>query len=321
MLYYRKYRHVIINPQWVINAFRVILTDDRLLPTDDVILSADLINYTENAVLTTNFAKALFQKNEDKSFLQHVEIVFAFLEEFGLLVKAFLGQDQYGQPRYDRNYTVPSKLRHAPPLMEISSMLTAKGVVVSRTLCIVFENVFIPQELFDRIYAGIIKTFKPMESMLLQEEEQVAAESFVILNHSSNHVYKGIGCFHVDDLYDMIVHMQWEESTITVTLFSTSEPGIPDGTGAAVRQKLDGVIEHTLEVSRQKHLVCTYKLHCGFQLKANDKPRDRDGILRSARGLPCQSKGCCGGHILTKHDWHVWFPDTVVCTVSNVARI
>ncbi|OWF50640.1 uncharacterized protein LOC110450176 isoform X2 [Mizuhopecten yessoensis] len=297
VLYYRKYGKVIINPQWVINAFREILTDEKFLPTDDLLLKADLIKYTRNAILTVNLAKMLWQSKEDNSYIQHVDILFAFLEEFGLLVKACLGQDMEGKPLYDDDYTVPSKLQKAPDMYQISNVL--KGEVCSRTLCFVFEDAFTPQELFDRIYAGIIKTFRLAEKTSGNSPNR----ELQVLR-----VYKGLGCFKIDDLCNMVVRMQWEQSMIAVTLFTTSEPQIPDDTGRKVRQKLETIIQHTLEVSRQEHLEYRYKLHCRFYLKPSDNPREEDGIVRTVSGLPCQGEDCSGKHTLTKRDWHVWFP-------------
>ncbi|OWF44233.1 serine/threonine-protein kinase roco5 [Mizuhopecten yessoensis] len=290
VLYFRKYGKVIINPQWVMNAFREILTDKKFPPTDDVLLGADYFKYTENAILTVNLAKKLWQSKEDNSYIQHVDILFTFLEEFGLLLKACLGQDKEGKPLYDDDYTVPSKLEKAPQDMNpISNLL--EGKVRSRTLCFVFEDVFTPQELFDRIYAGIIKTFRPAEE-----------------TSGNLRIYKGLGCFKIDDLCNMVVRMHWEQSVIAVTLFTTSEPKIPDDTGTKVRQKLETIIRHTLKVSRQEHMEYRYKLHCRFYLKPSDNLREEDGIVRTTQGLPCQGEGCSGKHYLTKQDWHKWFP-------------
>ncbi|XP_060063252.1 probable serine/threonine-protein kinase pats1 [Ylistrum balloti] len=308
VLYFRKYRKVIINPQWVINAFREILTDEKFLPSDDLLHTADITKYLQNAVLTVDLAKELWKLKEDNSYIQHIDILFAFLEEFGLLVKGYQGQDQYGNPVYDHDYTVPSKLQTAPDINQISSLLKAKGTVCSRTLCFVFEEVFTPQELFHRIYAGVIKKFRPAK---------VASETGPITTYEEKQIYKELGFFKVDDLCNMVVSTQWEQSVIAVTLYTTSEPRILGDTCLKVRQTMETIIQYTLELSRQQHLKYSFKLHCRFYLQPNDIPRDGDGIRKTTRGLPCQGDDCAGKHILINHDWFLWFPAPVTRTVCN----
>ncbi|XP_069128400.1 probable serine/threonine-protein kinase roco6 isoform X1 [Argopecten irradians] len=298
VLYFRQYDKVIVNPQWVINAFREILTDEKFLESDNLLLEADLIKYSHQALLTVDLAKMLWNSTEEDSFIQHIDILLAFLEEFGLLVKACVGQDEQGKPVYDENYTVPSKLQSIKGIKQIHDLLNVKGTVCSRTLCFVFKDVFTPQELFDRIYAGVIKAFKPIEKNSARSPNQ----------GPSKQIYKGLGCFMIDDLCNMVVHTQWEQSVITVTLFTTSEPRIPEGTGKRVREALEVIIRHTLEVSRQGHLQYRHMLHCTFSLDQSDSPRQEDGIVRAARGVACQGGVCSGKHILTKLDWQVWFP-------------
>ncbi|XP_033730298.1 uncharacterized protein LOC117319634 [Pecten maximus] len=308
VLYFRQYGKVIINPQWVINAFREILTDEKFLDPNDLLLTADLNKYSQSAILTVDLAKTLWKSKKDGSYIQHVDILFAFLEEFGLLVKACLGQDQQGNPIYDDDYTVPSKLQNIPDMNQISDLLNAKGTVCSQTLCFVFQDVFTPQELFERIYAGVIKVFRPAEEDSGRRPHDACR---------SKQIYKGLGCFKIDDLCNMVVRTQWEQSVIAVTLFTTSEPRIPDDTGLKVRQTLETIIRHTLEVSRQEHLRYGHQLHCRFYLKQSDSPREGDGIVRAVRGLSCQGVDCSGAHVLTKRDWHVWFPVTVTQAANN----
>ncbi|XP_069128379.1 uncharacterized protein [Argopecten irradians] len=298
VLYFRQYDKVIVNPQWVIHAFREILTDERFLESDNLLLEADLIKYSHQALLTVDLAKMLWNSTEEDSFIQHIDILLAFLEEFGLLVKACVGQDEQGKPVYDENYTVPSKLQSIKGIKQIHDLLNVKGTVCSRTLCFVFKDVFTPQELFDRIYAGVIKAFKPIEKNSARSHNQGPTKQ----------IYKGLGCFMIDDLCNMIVHTQWEQSVITVTLFTTSEPRIPEGTGMRVREAMEVIIRHTLEVSRQDHIQYRHMLHCKLSLDQSDSPREEDGLMRAARGLACQGGDCSGTHILTKLDWRVWFP-------------
>ncbi|XP_069128363.1 uncharacterized protein [Argopecten irradians] len=298
VLYFRQYDKVITNPQWVINAFREILTDEKFLDPDNLLLEADRRKYLQHALLTVNLAKMLWDLKEEGSYIQHIDILLAFLEEFGLLVKACVGQTEQGNPVYDENYTVPSKLQSIEDVKQISDLLKVKGTVCSRTLCFVFKEVFTPQELFERIYAGVIKAFRPIDK-----------DSAIIPNQGpTKQIYKGLGCFMIDDLCNMVVHTQWEHSVITVTLFTTSEPRIPEGTGKRVREALEVIIRHTLEVSRQDHLQYLHKLHCKLSLDQSDSPREEDGIVRAAKGVSCHGADCSGKHTLTKLDWQVWFP-------------
>ncbi|XP_033750107.1 uncharacterized protein LOC117334538 [Pecten maximus] len=129
-------------------------------------------------------------------------------------------------------------------------------------------------------------------------------------------LFRGFGCFEINDFYSMILSMHWERSTIAVTLFSPTQQELPPSSGCHVRERLEQILQETLKMSCQQHFQYTYKLHCNYHLNPYDTPLDPGSVIYAKEGLPCKGEECLGKHRLTKSDLLFW-GITQACTTTQ----
>ncbi|XP_069106433.1 uncharacterized protein [Argopecten irradians] len=212
------------------------------------------------------------------------------MEKFGLIVKMQITDNTTGDVRFSKTYTVPSKLEELQDLKDITYSL--KQLAVSKTLCLIFDDL-VPEELFNRVFAVILRTFK------ISALPGTAAQDTICL-------FRGFGCFEINDLCSMILPMHWERSTIAVTVFSHSQPELPPGSECRARKTLERILQETLAMSCQQHYQYSYKMHCNFYLNPYDTPVDMYSVMYAHGGMSCKGDDCRGKHKLTGSDLLVW---------------
>ncbi|XP_021340015.1 uncharacterized protein LOC110441235 [Mizuhopecten yessoensis] len=324
VIYFREFDFIINDPQWLADFFSIFITDDQFLPTDDLLLTRDLELCTTKGELTHELIDGLLSLEKNQRFRPHKSNLLALMEKFGLIVRILMSGTTTENAQFSETYTIPSKLmelQNFDGITEKVSYLQQSNLFVSKTLCFVFKDVSVPDELFHRIFAKIMRTYK-VASLSIQGLEE-AAERDQATTDNTTCLYSGFGCFEVNDLCRVIVSMHAERSTIAVTVISLIEIELPADTGPRIRLKLEQILRDTLQMSNQLHFQYAHQLHCNFHLRPYDTPVQLYGIIHSERGVPCKGVECRGQHRLTKTDSTFWDIEQHLATVEgreNVAE-
>ncbi|XP_069106432.1 probable serine/threonine-protein kinase pats1 [Argopecten irradians] len=291
VIYFREIDCIVNDPQFLVDFFSVLITeDDFFLKQDDMILARDLEQYKTKGELTPELINGILNQRQNNDFLSHADNLLALMEKFGLIVKMQITDNTTGDVRFSKTYTVPSKLGELQDLKDITFSL--KQLAVSKTMCLIFDDL-VPEELFNRVFAVILRTFK------ISALPGTAAQDTIFL-------FRGFGCFEINNLCSMILSMHWERSTIAVTVFSPSQPKLPPGSGRLAREALERILQETLAMSCQQHYEYSYKMHCDFYLNPYDTPIDMYSVMYAQGGMPCKGDDCRGKHRLTVSDLLVW---------------
>ncbi|XP_021366308.1 uncharacterized protein LOC110458746 [Mizuhopecten yessoensis] len=318
VIYTTEFDTVITNPQWLLDALSVIITDVQFMPNEtDILLKNDLQLYQEKGLLTYSLVQELFEKSGNETHRNHLDIILKHFVRFGMIVKNVISEHKNGQPGDNNAYIVPSKLETLTDIREIANVIRTKARIVTKALCFQVKGDLIPLETFDKIYAGILQEYDPLRLTPRQCPDnwcqKITYISLGILKDSEDKetksIYRNFGCFAVDDSTNMIVSVHWEQSCITITLFSHIDDTIPGTVARVIRQRIDDIIKKTLSVCKQDNIAYEYKLHCSYQIDHGDQPRDRTAILEKEGGVQCLGKKCRRKHTLCKEDWIFWLPD------------
>ncbi|OWF36836.1 uncharacterized protein LOC110441079 [Mizuhopecten yessoensis] len=307
VIYFREFDHVINDPQWLADCFSLLITDDQFLPKDDLVLARDLELYKTKGELTPNLIDSFLCLDQNKAFLPHKSILLALMEKFGLLVRILISEPNTADVCFSEAYTIPSKLLELENINGITddiNYLKKRNLAVSQTLCFIFHDVFVPEELFHRIFATIMRTYRTASLSLRRIEDEPGTDP--LTTKDTTHLYRGFGCFEVNDLCRMILSMHWERSTIAVTLFSPSESKLPPDSGPLVRNTLERIIQKTLQMSNQQHFQYTHTLHCNFHLSPYDTPVELYSVIHAKGGMFCKGEECRRKHRLKKSDLLFW---------------
>ncbi|XP_033739226.1 uncharacterized protein LOC117326576 [Pecten maximus] len=307
VIYFREFDYVINDPQWLADFFSILITDDQFLQHNDLLLRRDLDLYKAKGELTEKLIAGLLGVEKNKKFAPFKTVLLALMEKFGLIVKVLLPKTATENRHFSETYTIPSKIRELQNIDWISdkvNSLKCQNLAVSKTLCFVFEEVYVPTELFHRVFAHVLKTY-PTADLSTRSSEKAAEES-KRSTEDTDCLYMGFGCFEVNDICRMILSMHAERSTIAVTVFSPTESHLPAYSGKHVRLSIERILRETLQMSKQEHFHYSHQLHCNFHLSPYDTPVQLYGIIRSKKGVCCKGGECQGQHLLTKADTEYW---------------
>ncbi|XP_021370494.1 uncharacterized protein LOC110461371 [Mizuhopecten yessoensis] len=318
VIYFREFVFIINDPQWLADFFSILITDDQFLPKDDLLLIRDLERYTTNGELTHELIDVLLSLEKNQKFRPHKSHLLALMEKFGLIARVLISGTTTENAQFSETYTIPSKLmelQNVDAITEKVSYLQQSNLFVSKTLCFVFKDVSVPDELFHRIFAKVMRAYKAASLSIRGLEE--AAERGQTKTDNTICLYSGFGCFEVDDLCRVIVSMHAERSTIAVTVISLTETQLPAESGPRIRLKVKQILRDTLHMSNQLHFQYAHQLHCNFHLSPFDTPVQLYGIIHSERGVPCKGVVCRAQHRLTKTDTTFWDIEQHLATVEG----
>ena len=130
---------IVINPQWLINAFR------QVIDIDD---SAGPVNRIKSPTRATLVPDAVDIVWKDERFENHIPILLMFMENFGLLTKPLNGAE----------YFIPSLMKCHSDAGEITKWLDPSIRFISKTLVLDFrkDDQQIPFPHFDKLMAEFI---------------------------------------------------------------------------------------------------------------------------------------------------------------------
>ncbi|XP_060080722.1 uncharacterized protein LOC132560082 [Ylistrum balloti] len=237
---------LILDPQWLIKAFRMIVTTVKFRQEG---LDIDLITkYEKTRRLTLPFVDAVWTHGSVDGFMEFRDTILFYLDRLELIVKPL---PKEGEASVDY-YIVPCLLDEPNP-DQIRPLLEQKGTIKSPTLCFEFLGRFIPPAVYNKILASCIHRFEVLR--MPNQDDKL-------------YLQQGLACFAISGRWNMVLHCR--DSQMKITLFSSVVKKAEEGDGYMVRIILESIVQATMKRSQQGHLKFDYYVSDHFQVK-NDE--------------------------------------------------
>ncbi|XP_045173248.2 uncharacterized protein LOC123534863 [Mercenaria mercenaria] len=145
--------HIVLDPQYLIDAFKCIITAERFCTNDPDIRPLWKILHTEGRLKKALIDKQ-WRKDADKMFIKHKEILISFLTKHHIISEATRFDDSTQQSLRLGWFVVPSLLKARLP-QEMQLFLIDKKQTSVRFV-LVFENSTIVSTVYHRLMAALI---------------------------------------------------------------------------------------------------------------------------------------------------------------------
>ncbi|XP_033750651.1 uncharacterized protein LOC117334916 [Pecten maximus] len=276
-------RKLVLDPQWIVFAFRCLITDSKFTHFESSNLDTMWKMYHMNAELLQPLVDVLWREDP---FREHKAILLTLMENLGLI----------SRPKSLNNIQADEKVQYyiVPTILKetsfdwLESVLDEDTLAQSCTLCMAYE--FLPFTIFHKLLAACIGNYK------------IAAH----LTQESVPLQKGFGCFMVGQHWHMILHCK--NSVVKVTMFKfvemKEEKIIMPGELVEVREFLEGALKKILDRHQLGHLSFQYEVHCKFWCGENEHRVSVDNIQQEKK-LRCCSKPKL--HFFNTEDLAPWF--------------
>ncbi|XP_069102409.1 uncharacterized protein [Argopecten irradians] len=270
----------ILQAQWTIDAFKKVITDPKFTANLPKILRPQWVQYEKSGILPVRLLMQLW--NEER-FHEHKEILCIVMETLNLLAKP-LSDD----PNDIGYYIVPCMLKTANPEV-LRPLLEDPNTVTTVTLCLKFNNPFIPQAVWDKLIASCIHRFERLNEQ----------------GHDGlKFVQRGFACLAVNGLWNMAINCR--ENAMKVIMFTKDVQVNAKGAGISLFCILENLLQRVLDQNQQSHLKYQLYLHNDYRFTSNDKMVKIDELKQFER-LECIGPNGC--EWINRDDIYVWFED------------
>ncbi|XP_069102888.1 uncharacterized protein [Argopecten irradians] len=272
---------VILQAQWTIDAFKKVITDPKFTTNLPKVLKPQWVQYEKSGILPVTLLMQLW--NEER-FLDNKEILCIVMETLNLLAKP-LSDDPNGDIGY---YIVPCMLKTADPEV-LRPFLEDPNIVTTVTLCLKFNNPFIPQAVWDKLIASCIHRFERLNEQ----------------GHDGlKFVQRGFACLAVNGLWNMAINCR--DHAMKVIMFTKDAQVNAKGAGISLFCILENLLQRVLDQNQQSHLKYQLYLHNDYRFTSNDKMVKIDELKQFER-LECIGPNGC--EWINRDDIYVWFGD------------
>ncbi|OWF52807.1 serine/threonine-protein kinase pats1 [Mizuhopecten yessoensis] len=286
---------VVLQAQWMMHAFRAIITDPKFTTKLTTKQRLQWSDYEKSGILTVDFIRELWGRYKNSGFLEEEETLYIALETLGLLSKPLSVDSEVNY------FVVPSILRTADPEI-IQSVLDDPDTVITVALCLKFDNPFIPQAVWDKMIAACVHRFQRLEEPGLD---------------GSTFIKRGFACLAVDCLWNMIINCC--KNVMKVTMFKKdTDKSVPAGAGINLRIILELLLERILKLNHQSHLRYHFYLHNDYRFTADEKMVNVNDLGETPR-LQCYSSHGCKW--MEREDLFIWFREPYPKTKKTHDRL
>ncbi|OWF52110.1 uncharacterized protein LOC110448196 isoform X2 [Mizuhopecten yessoensis] len=275
---------IVLQAQWIIDAFKVIITDPKFFTELTMKQGHDWTAYQKSGVLPVEFIRQLWGRYEKCRFIEEEETLYITMETLGLISKP-LSVD--AEVNY---FIVPSILQTADPEI-IRPVLDYPDTVTAVALCLKFDNPFIPQAVWDKMLAACIHRFQQLEEPGMD---------------GSKFIQCGFACLQVKSLWKMIIVCKDNAMKMVMFTRSTDQEVLLPGTGISLRKIMQGILMRILQMNNQSHLGYQFYLHNDYRFTSNDKMVTLKD-LRQRDIVECY--GSDGYGWIQRKDMYFWFED------------
>ncbi|XP_033726112.1 probable serine/threonine-protein kinase pats1 [Pecten maximus] len=214
---YSKNPFAILQPQWVIDAFKAIMTAPKFKVNLPPKMKLEWTKYEKTGVLSVEFLTQLWKDR----FLDDMDTLNIVMETLSLLAKP-VSDDPNVEVDY---FIVPSMLQTADPQM-IQQILDDPNTVTTVTLCLMFKHPFIPQAVWDKMIASCIHRFQR-----LKEPEY----------DGSKFIQRGFASLTVDALWNTVINCR--DNAMKITMFKRDTDKLTKGAGINLLKILHFLIQ------------------------------------------------------------------------------
>ncbi|XP_053400312.1 probable serine/threonine-protein kinase pats1 [Mercenaria mercenaria] len=287
--------HIVLNPQYLVDAFKCIITSQRFCNNDPTIrpLWKKLMN---NARLETGLIEHQWSQNKDKSFLENQDILLAFLKKHCIISEAMAFDENSYTSSGLGWFVVPSLLKHHCSPTLIDDFLNGKKQSLIR-LAFRFGNSSVIPTVFHRLVAASLGKW----SVVTFKRKHLLFENLAVLRLDIEHV----GLIEMD-LPEMTIELVLVGLIGKVTL------------GDFFRRFTESLCKH--ELGRQPRYKGEYIKPYSFGYRCNHESHGQEKCrlmdisdLKDRKEVPCEDYG---NHKIQVHEAKSeWFlPDDIETT-------
>ncbi|XP_033728042.1 uncharacterized protein LOC117317350 [Pecten maximus] len=287
----KKQMKVILDINWIIKAFGAIITDTKFVSFKGLKEEATWADFIDSAELNNKVLDLRWSNitEEDR------QVLLSVMESLGLITKPIDVLDSLQQATKSDIYIVPCLLKEASPDI-VREILGKDDVQCTKTLCLIFNNPFVLQAIWDKTIAICLHEFGECTY-----HERSPKRKFCYQRPQ-----RGLICRNVDGIWNFGLHCKGQ--MLKLTMFNDHNINVTAGVGKDLRVKIEGIIKHVLLMTSQGHKMFSYYLHCDFWVSdVEDKERKPDAeIFEKAEHYKCfDVEG--NAHFLTRRHWLAWF--------------
>lgn len=234
IMYFEDIRNLIIlEPQWLANAFRCLVSNNLDVNDVSVNVCSDLIKLRKTGELSYRLLRILFEIKGGSQFVEQMDDLIEVMKRFDIIVNM----------ENKNSYIMPSMM----PISSFESVCNDIGIYAGKCqrsswFCLKFS--FLPPAFFNHLSAWLIQKYKP--SGMRDDSEALA-------------LFRGICVFNFDELGcdKLLMTMSTDTIALQVVSFASTNKGLSD-LCTEVRKEL---IRHIDSIKRR------YKLNISYEQK------------------------------------------------------
>ncbi|XP_069138114.1 uncharacterized protein [Argopecten irradians] len=293
---------IIINPQWVIYAFRRLITNPKNIASRGCKRMVLWNSYVKDGQLTTPLIDDLWSKQEGdteiEEFMPYKNHLLWVMERLGLLAPPVYHKSQTDCPVNLDYYIVPSMLSDVDPTW-VEDLLASDLLVRPATLRLTLGGQFISLPVYHKLLAVCLTKFKLPTVLALPNKRQ---EDF----SKADCIKKGFGCLEVTGAWKVI--LVYSNSAINISLFTYSDVNeVRAGIGVDVRVFLEETLVDVLRLQGQNIENLEFKYFLGHEVlegKGQGQFKSKEDIEELSKDDRCYIGS---DNHLKKADLKPWF--------------
>lgn len=284
---------VILQPQWLVDAFRCIITAKEFC-TMNIQMRREWDEFYKEGILRQSLIDYVWQLEANHQFYENKTHLLGLMEKIDIIAKPVkISSDHSDHVQF---YLSPCLLRKSFP--EEDLLLLTKEATHSPTLCYVFTDKFVPPAVFHRLLAACIGKWQ-----IIQRREKLM-------------IFCGCGMFSTKDQCGRFLIKQNDHVIQLQAHYFGDSSNLETGICVEIREfitsRLNTIIEHFHQ--NMPYSVC---IKCD---NASSDPFDGlievNELLQSQR-VPCDNHNGHASHVVMSTELlKTWFADVLVSSLS-----
>ncbi|XP_033728236.1 uncharacterized protein LOC117317530 [Pecten maximus] len=288
----KKQMKVILDINWIIQAFGAIITDTKFVSLKGNKQKATWTDFRESAELNNKVLDLRWSNitEEDR------QVLLSVMERLGLITKPMGVPDSQQHAMKSDIYIVPCLLKEASPDI-VQEILGMDNVQCTKTLCLIFNNPFVLQAIWDKTIAICMHVFGECTYHEMSRKGEFSCKQ----------PQRGFICRNVNSIWNFVLHCKGQ--MLKLTMFNDHNHNVKAGVGKDLMLKIEEIIGHVLSMTSQGHQKYSYYLHCDFWV-SDDEGKERKPNEETFEKNEESFKSFDGEnnlHGLTKCHWLAWF--------------
>ncbi|VDI58566.1 Hypothetical predicted protein, partial [Mytilus galloprovincialis] len=230
---------IILNPKWLVKAFRCLISDKI---DHNLKITAEWTDLEESGRLSEKLIRKLFEKESNLEFVKYQSHILAVLEKFNIINRPSI-LDINNKKNLLHAYYMPSMIVDSPPFQQIRKDFGIDNTqcLASPWLCLEFN--FLPIAYFSHILLSFLRHYTVCEET----------------NHRKLALYHGKGVFYLDNSKYTKMIVCFSKNAISIQIWSWVKLGA--GIFSSVKEHLCSMIT-CLNDKLKQHVSYYVKVKC-----------------------------------------------------------